>query len=420
MADARITPVPEEMLLVTDSMRCRGMRDILPPEMERFRRVEKAFRAVCLGWGYGEIRTPTIEHLHLFTAAGTLSPQMLGRVYSFLDWDGWSGERVVLRPDSTIPAVRLYAEHMVDAPARLFYVQNVLRFAQGDESREDWQCGVELIGDTFPQGDVELVLMAVEVLQRLDLSFHLTLSHPGILRTIFSAAGLDLAQQLELYDRVLEGDVTALGEVQSRLPDSGLSLVSLLCVEGQGTAYLKNLRSALQPLVPDVAAPLEELASVSDALARLGVDHRLSPVLVRNFEYYTGPVFHIYCAGTKVGGGGRYDHLVLLAGGPDTPASGFALEVGALSRLISAQPLAEEPCVAVRAASQESADIAAAFALARSLRRAGRRVEVVPAGAPTKEGEVLASAGGFLLGGVTNARLDSLEEVVRALAGTSS
>ena len=420
MADARITPVPEEMLLVTDSMRCHGMRDILPSEMERFRRVEEAFRAVCLGWGYGEIRTPTIERLHLFTAAGTLSPQMLGRVYSFLDWDGWSGERVVLRPDSTIPAARLYAEQMAGTPARLFYVQNVLRFAQGDESREDWQCGVELIGDTFPQGDVELVLMAVEVLQRLGLSFHLALSHPGILRTIFSAAGLDLAQQLELYDRVLEGDVTALGEVESRLPDSGLSLVSLLSVEGQGTAYLKNLRSALQPLVPDVAAPLDELASVSDALARLGVDHRLSPVLVRNFEYYTGPVFHIYCAGIKVGGGGRYDHLVPLTGGPDTPASGFALEVGALSRLTPAQPAAEEHSVAIRAASQESADIAAALALARSLRRAGRRVEVVPAGVPTREGEVLASAGGFLMGGVTNARLDSLEEVVRALAGTSS
>src|SRR3989304_6309494 len=148
-----------------ESMRCRGMKDMLPADMQRFRRIEEAFREVCLGWGYEEIRTPVIEHLHLFTAAGTLSPQMLERVYSFLDWDGWSGERVVLRPDSTIPAARLYVERPADGrTAKLFYVQNVFRFAQGDESREDWQCGVELIGESQPQGDIELVLLAREVL----------------------------------------------------------------------------------------------------------------------------------------------------------------------------------------------------------------------------------------------------------------
>src|SRR5437870_2112892 len=153
---------------VTDSLRCRGMRDMLPSEMARFRRVERAFREVCLGWGYGEVRTPTIEHLHLFTSAGTLSPQMLGRVYSFLDWDGWSGERVVLRPDSTIPLARLYSERS-EPGGRYFYVQNVFRFAQGDDSREDWQCGIELIGDTQPLGDVELMLVAGEICSRLGL-----------------------------------------------------------------------------------------------------------------------------------------------------------------------------------------------------------------------------------------------------------
>jgi histidyl-tRNA synthetase len=67
------------------------MRDILPDEMARYRYAEGAFARVCKAWGYSEIRTPTIEFLHLFTAAGTLSPRMLERTYSFLDWDGWSG-----------------------------------------------------------------------------------------------------------------------------------------------------------------------------------------------------------------------------------------------------------------------------------------------------------------------------------------
>src|SRR5262245_31203157 len=278
-----------------ESMRPPGMRDILPDDMERFRRVEGAFRTACLGWGYQEIRTPTLEWLHLFTAAGTLSPQMLERVYSFLDWDGWSGERVVLRPDSTIPVARMYVENLKDAPiAKLFYVQSVLRFSQGDESREDWQCGAELIGDTYPLGDIELILIACEVLQHLGLTPEIKLSDPGILRAVFSKAGLTNSEQLVLYDRILEGDLSALQEVEDRLAFSSASLGSLLTMEGEGAAYLNNLRSTLAPTVPEANKALDELVVVSDALTQIGIDHSLSPVLVRNFEYYTGPVFHLY------------------------------------------------------------------------------------------------------------------------------
>src|SRR5512136_622476 len=90
--------------------KCKGSRDLSPQEMGRFRLIESAFRDSCLKWGYQEVRTPTLEYLHLFTAAGTLTPSRLGKVYSFLDWDGWSGERVVLRPDGTIPIARYYIE----------------------------------------------------------------------------------------------------------------------------------------------------------------------------------------------------------------------------------------------------------------------------------------------------------------------
>lgn len=406
---------------MTDSMRCRGMRDILPDEMARFRRVEEAFRSVCLGWGYGEVRTPTIEHLHLFTSAGTLSPQMLGRVYSFLDWDGWSGERVVLRPDSTIPAARLFVEQMSGrGVARLFYVQSVLRFAQGDESREDWQCGVELVGDTFPQGDVELVLMAVEVLRRLGVGFEVKLSDPGILRSVFSAAGLDLAEQLAMYDRVLEGDMAALDEVQARLPGSGLSLSTLLGVEGEGPQYLGNLRSALLPVIPDAARPLDELGAVSAALAGLDVVHRISPVLVRNFEYYTGPVFHLYSDSVKIGGGGRYDALVPLVGGAEAPASGFALEIEAMSALLADAETDVRRSVTLRAASRDSADVSAVFALARALRGADCRVEIAPVGSPAALREIVASASGFVLTGEGDRRLTRVEDVVAAVAGKGS
>jgi len=77
----------------------RGMSDMLPRDMRAFRRVEDAFRTAASRWGYGEVRTPTLESYSLFTEAGALTTDMLSRIYTFLDWDGWSGERVVLRPD---------------------------------------------------------------------------------------------------------------------------------------------------------------------------------------------------------------------------------------------------------------------------------------------------------------------------------
>ncbi len=399
-------------------MRSNGMRDMLPADMERFRRIELTFRDVCLGWGYEEVRTPTIEHLYLFTSAGTLSPQMLDRVYSFLDWDGWSGERVVLRPDSTIPTVRLFTEQMADRDgARLFYVQNVLRFEQGDARREDWQCGVELLGDTYPRGDVELILLARETMQRLGLAPRLKLSHPGIVRALLDKAGLALPDQLALYDRVLAGDLAPLDEVEDKLPGSA-SIRSLLSMEGAGPAYIKKLETVLEPAVPEIAGPLRELAAVSAMLDGMGVAHEIAPLLVRSFEYYTGPVFHVFVGDQKVGGGGRYDGLVSLVGDRALPASGFAIEIDAVSPLLTAAR-GETAAVTIRCESQDTGDLTRAFALAVVLRESRALVRVTAGGAAGGR-EVVVSEGGFLLSlnGGKPKRLAGIADVVRAVSGS--
>jgi histidyl-tRNA synthetase len=149
--------------------RCRGSRDLSPDEMKRFRLIEEVFRDCCRRAGYEEVRTPTVEYLHLFTMAGTLTPGRLNRVYSFLDWDGWSGERVVLRPDGTIPVARFYVENLQEQTlARLFYIANIFIFEEtGTQARERWQGGAELIGAGSPLADVELITLSLEVLKRL-------------------------------------------------------------------------------------------------------------------------------------------------------------------------------------------------------------------------------------------------------------
>jgi len=362
-----------------ESQRCRGMRDVLPADMARFRRVESVFRDVCLAKGYREVRTPTIEHLHLFTAAGTLSPHMLGRIYSFLDWDGWSGERVVLRPDATIGAARLFVEHMRgERLAKLFYIQNVFRFAAGDEPREGWQCGVELLGDTQPCGDVELILLGRLVLERLGLALvEVRLSHPGVVRAVLTEAGLEPADQVRTYDRILDGDPSVVGELERRLPDLGAPLRLLFEGEGSGGAYLANVRSTFAGAVPALASPLDELSVVVEALGALGVRCQVATAAVGSFEYYTGPVIQFVANGEAVGSGGRYDGLIALVGGPSLPASGFALDADKLAAMLPSQEVAVPGgAVTVQPISQQPAVLAAAFAAADVLRRLGLWTEV--------------------------------------------
>lgn len=405
---------------MTDSLRSPGMRDLLPSDMARFRRIEDTFRAICDGWGYGEVRTPTVEHLHLFTSAGTLSPQMLDRTYSFLDWDGWSGERVVLRPESTIPVARLYTERLSNnGLTKLFYVQNVLRFADGDDQRESWQCGAELLGEGHPQGDIEAILVAEETLRKLGISGEITLSDPGILRAILEKAGCDLAEQISLFDRVLDGDLSALDDVQGRIPGLNQPLKRLLAVEGHGVEFLGNLRSMLVSAIPEVAEPIDELLIVTKVLGEIGMACKVSPVLVRNFEYYTGPVFRIDVEGQRVGGGGRYDRLTSVIGGGEVRAAGFALEMDVIASLLPDSTESSER-ITIRVGSAAPSDVTAAFEVAKALRTAGEEVEISADDDGARRDVVIAEGRFLVTNNGSQAQVSAVDEVVQAVAGSTN
>lgn len=362
-----------------EPLRSPGMRDLPPEHMVRFRRIEQAFREEMLAWGYEEIRTPTIEYLHLFTSAGTLSPHLLERVYSFLDWDGWSGERVVLRPDSTIPAARFYREHLDGALAKLCYVQNIFRFAQGDQPRELWQCGAEIYGPSWPAGDVELVSAGRRVLQRLGISdVRVRLSHTGVLRALLARAGFSPEEQVERYDRLLDGDLSAVREIEERLPELGAPLHLLVDLTGSDVGYLENIRAAFTGAVPEMGPALDELTLVARALAVLDCPFEIVMTLARDFEYYTGPVFRFVTAdGTALGGGGRYDALVRRPSGEAVPACGFALFMERIGALLPVPEPERGGVVAVEPAVVTPESLGLALAVAEELQEAGFCAELV-------------------------------------------
>jgi len=324
--------------------RCKGTRDLSPDEMARFRLIEAAFRDCCLKWGYEEVRTPTLEYLHLFTSTGTLTPSMLGKVYSFLDWDGWSGERVVLRPDGTIPVARLYIDSMEEKElAKLFYVANVFIFEEtGKKTRERWQCGAELIGVGSPTADVDLIMLALAVLKRLKINgIELRLSHAGLIRALLAKLGLSPGEQTRIFDQILDGDVDALARLKPGRPDLARVLPALLDLKGKSSGFLKNVKAQFAQNLPELEPFLDNFINIVDLLETLGCGYQIDIASGRGFEYYTGVIFQLFRGEEKIGGGGRYDALIPLMGGRDVPASGFALYLDRLMNLVTPETLAK-------------------------------------------------------------------------------
>jgi len=320
---------------------------MLPADMAQFRRVELPFREACLQAGYAEIKTPTLEYLYLFTSAGTLTPGMLRRVYSFLDWDGWSGERVVLKPDATIPAARLYKEYLArEIPARLFYVTNTFVFEEtGTKDRERWQCGAELIGAGSPLGDADLVTLALTALMKLSVGgISIRLSHAGLIRAALAGLGVSIEEQQLLFARILDRGTEALSEVKAA-SSQGLEVMKLLCdTRGETSGYLKNLRALAPEVTSDYRAALDDFIRIFELIEVLGVPCQVDMMAGKGFEYYTGLIFRLYAREENIGGGGRYDRLISVLGGEDTPAAGFALY---MDRLMMRLPKEEAPQLSV-------------------------------------------------------------------------
>ena len=360
------------------------MQDLFDQDMLRFRRIEDIFRACCGDWGYREVRTPTLEYLHLFTATGTLTPSMLSKVYSFLDWDGWSGERVVLRPDGTIPVARLYIDNSSgQGLARLFYVTNIFAFeGTGRENRERWQCGAEFFGGAKFAPDVEIVLLASEVIRKLGLgNVTLQLSHAGLVKALLKELKLSSGEEARMTSRILEGDWGVLTKAKTADSEINRLMALLLDLKGKSSKFLHNVRASLPGASQDFKDSLNDFINVASLLDDLDCSYEIDITAIHGFEYYTGTCFQFLSAGEKIGGGGRYDKLVPLMNGEDIPACGFALYIDPMMKLLPVEKEKRSECgILVQSKESSPETVRTCFALAESLRDGGYAVELDFAG----------------------------------------
>lgn len=308
----------------------RGFRDILPPESEFLRTITKKFVDVVRSYGYNEVVPPTVELFELFAAKS--GPEISRSMYVFRDK---AGREVCLRPELTASVVRMYIKSMLaePKPVKVFYVGNAFRYEEPQlgRYREFYQMGVELIGDSSLYSDLELFLILRDFYKSLGLSeYSIKINDVGMLRTLFTLWGIgEDVQDLilhymdkKLFDeavRILGGYSNAdlklfddLTKVRTENPEELLEATKTLDMPEEAVSRIKKLY---------------EVTSLMKALNVGNVFIDLS--FARGLAYYTGLIFEVVVPNlnASIGGGGRYDNLVELYGGPPTPSTGFALGV---------------------------------------------------------------------------------------------
>ena len=325
----------------TRSLRSPGMRDRDSLYMAHFREIERIFLEISSQSGFREIRTPTLEPLHLYTTAETLTPKALEEAYSFVDWDGWSGERVVMRPDATISAARWYVENIeskASPPVNcISYVQPAYRFTPTGD-REIWQCGLECFGESGSVTDVSMIKLAIDFLQNLGLSnLVVSLADSSLLRLILGSSEFSYEQSLKIYDRLIELDVSVLDEALTLSSTARQALELLMNIPGDSVEFTRNIRTTIGSLLPATTQSLDNMITITEELAELTIPFVIRPAITRSFEYYTGVTFSI--SGVSEGNhhsyilGGRYDSLIESLGGKDATAVGWAANMDALTAL---------------------------------------------------------------------------------------
>ncbi|MDQ4148738.1 MAG: histidine--tRNA ligase [Actinomycetota bacterium] len=349
----------------------KGAPDLLPPRSALHDEIIDAAEHQFRLYGYRRIETPAFEHTELFERGlESGSDVVTKQMYTFQDRGGRS---LTLRPDMTAPVVRAVLEHGLDRgglPIKLYYVASIFRQErpQAGRQRQFTQLGVEAVGSSEPELDVEVLQLAAEVYRQVGLEVALSINsvgHPGC-----------RAEYLPKLQAFLRRHASELCEDCKRKIDSN-PLRTFDCKVESDRAVMRDA-----PFIADhlCDACRDHYEAVKGMLKEAGVDFAEDPMLVRGLDYYTRTAFEFVASGLgsqdAVGGGGRYDGLAEQLGGPSLPGIGFGLGVERIA-LALAPPGSERPVtldafvVTVGERGKRKA-----MEVARLLRRAGISVDM--------------------------------------------
>ncbi len=298
-----------------------GTHDVLFPESTRWESLLTRFADQVERAGYGLVHTPIFEDASIFRRGIGEGSDVVGKeMYEFEDR---GGRLLALRPEGTAPMVRAFVQHRPSLPWKAWYATPAFRYErpQAGRYRQHHQVGVEALGPSDPDLDVEVIALADGFFRSLGLrSFSLRLNSMG--------DGLCRPAYLDLLRGYLASRRPQLcGEHRDRLEANPLRVLD---------CKLEACRTATQDaprLVDHLCDPCREhFERVRSGLDALAVPYVLDHRLVRGFDYYTRTTFEFSSAALEsaqngIGGGGRYDGLVEMLGGPPTPGIGFGIGI---------------------------------------------------------------------------------------------
>jgi len=312
----------------------RGMRDVIPPESEHLIHIVDVFREVVESYGYRRIVTPTIERFKLFALKS--GEEIRRTMYVFRDK---GGREVALRPEFTPSVVRVYLRLLRGEakPIRLYYIGPVFRYdePQRGRYREFNQAGVELLGAESLYHDIELLLILRDFYRRINLgSYVFKVNNIGVVKALARDARLEAEQEeklLHLLDKGLVNEARAL--LLERNAETAEILEKLASYRRVSPSELDRAISAVRETAKasqSIERELEVVTQLRDLLLDLGVTNfYVDLAFARGIAYYTGPIFEVEVPslGLSIAGGGRYDNLTCIYGGPPLKMTGFAIGV---------------------------------------------------------------------------------------------
>ena len=347
----------------------RGTQDLLPEVARRHRRVLETARAAAELYGFVEMATPIFEFTEVFARPiGEHTDIVAKEMYTFNDR---GGEEVTLRPENTAGVVRSVISNGLaqSVPLKFFYSGPMFRYERPQKGRfrQFHQIGVELIGVAQPLADIEVIALGSRILDALGVAERVELE----LNTLGDSESR--AAYREALVAYFSARVTELSEDSRRRLE-------------RNPLRIFDSKEETDQIIVRAAPPFEDYLNsasrhffdqVRAGLDRLGIVYRQNARLVRGLDYYTHTAFEFVTtdlgAQGTVMGGGRYDGLVELMGGPALPGVGWAAGIERLAMLITEPPAPRRPVAIVPIG--EAAE-GAALTLAEMLRNNGCPVDL--------------------------------------------
>ncbi len=299
-----------------------GMHDILPEDQKYFQKIYDLVKDIAEFYNFQKIETPILEETELFSRGIGLATDIVQKEMFTLKTKG--GDSLTLRPEGTAPIARAYIEHGMQnlpQPVKLWYFGPYFRHEhpQAGRYRQFWQLGFEVLGEESPVADVQIIQIFFNILKGLKLE-----------NLILKVNSIGDRPCRPYYKKLLNSYFKSRFEslcrdCKRRFKQNPLRILD--CKEEKCERIVSQAPQIINHLCEICHRHFKD---VLEFLDELQLPYHLEPRLVRGLDYYTRTVFEIYEESEKgktlgaLVGGGRYDALIKVLGGQDTPAVGGA------------------------------------------------------------------------------------------------